>query len=39
MWNNQKHQRIVFPFVKLTNYYHFKLDFQEVDQQTGGQVD
>ena len=25
MWNNQKQQKIVFPFV----YYHFKLDFQK----------
>ena len=32
MWNNKKQQKIVFPHVKLTNYYHFKLDFLKVDQ-------
>ena len=35
MWNNQKQQQIVFPYVKLTNL-HFKLEFQKVDQHTGG---
>ena len=35
MWNNKKHN-IVFPFVKLQTYYHFKLDFQNVNQHTGG---
>ena len=29
MWNNKKQQKIVFPF---------KLDFQNVDQHTGGHV-
>ena len=32
MWNNKK---VVFPYVKLTNL-QFKLDFQKVDQHTGG---
>ena len=36
MWNNQKQQKIVFPYVKLTNLLLFKLDFQKVDQHTGG---
>ena len=35
MWNNQK-QKNVFPFVKFTNLLSFKLDFQKVDQHTGG---
>ena len=38
MWNNQKQQKIVFPYVKLTNLLSFKLDFQKVDQQYRGQV-
>ena len=29
MWNNQKQQKIVFPYVNLQTYYHFKLDFQK----------
>ena len=36
MWNNQKQQKIVFPYVKLTNLLSFKLDFQKVDQHTRG---
>ena len=28
MWNNKKQQK--------SYYYHFKLDFQKVDQHTGG---
>ena len=33
MWNNKK----LFSFVlNLQTYYHFKLDFQKVDQYTGG---
>ena len=36
MWNNQKQQKIAFPYVKLTNVLSFKLDFQKVDQHTGG---
>ena len=36
MWNNQN-QKKIFPYVKLTNLpFHFKLDFQKVDQHTGG---
>ena len=34
MCNKQKQQKIDFPYVKLTNYYHFQLDFQKVDQYT-----
>ena len=33
MWNNQKQQKIMS---NLQTYYHFKLDFQKVDQHTGG---
>ena len=36
MWNNQKQQKNCFPYVKLTNLLWFKLDFQKVDQHTGG---
>ena len=36
MCNKQKQQKIVLPNVKLTNYYHFQLDFQKVDQYTWG---
>ena len=36
MWNNQKQKKNVFPYVKLQTYYHFKLDFQKVNQHTGG---
>ena len=36
MWNNQKQQKFVFPYLKLSNLLSFKLDFQKVDQQTGG---
>ena len=36
MWNNQKPQK-VFSFISnLQTYYHFKLDFQNVDQRIGG---
>ena len=36
MWNNQQ-QKSCFPFMSnLQTYYHFKLDFQKVDQHTGG---
>ena len=36
MWNNKK--KIVFHYNKITKltYYHFQLDFQKVDQHTGG---
>ena len=36
MWNNQKQQKIVFPYVKLPNLLSFQIDFQKVDQHTGG---
>ena len=38
MWNNQKQQKIVFPYVKLTNLLSFQTRFpkQKVDQHTGG---
>ena len=37
MWNNQKQQKKLFSFVSnLQTYYDFKLDFQKVDQHTGG---
>ena len=31
--NNEK---VVLNYAKLPNHYHFKLDFQKVDQHTGG---
>ena len=36
MWNNQKQQKVVSLMPSLHKYYHFKLDFQQVDQHTGG---
>ena len=39
MWNNKKSKttkRVDFLYVKLTNLLSFKLDFQKVDQHTGG---
>ena len=37
MWNNQKQQKKLFSLMSnLQTYYHFKLDFQKVDQHTGG---
>ena len=36
MWNNQKQQNVIFSMSNLQTYYHFKLDFQKVDQHTGG---
>ena len=37
MWNNQKPQKKLFSFMSnLQTYYHFKLDFQIMDQHTGG---
>ena len=37
MSNNQKQQKKLFFFMSnLQTYYHFKLDFQKVDQHTGG---
>ena len=36
MWNNQNNKEL-FPLMwNLQTYYHFKLDFQKVDQHTGG---
>ena len=35
MLDSQK-QHFVLPYVKLTNLLSFKLDFQKVDQHTGG---
>ena len=32
MWNNQKQQKMFSLMSTLQNYYHFKLDFQIVDQ-------
>ena len=38
MWNNQKQQKKLFSFMSnLHTYCHLKLDFQKVDQHTGGQ--
>ena len=34
MWNNKKQQKIVSLMSNLQTYYHFKLDFQKVDQHT-----
>ena len=37
MWNNKKQQKKLFSFMSnLQTYYHSKLDFQKVDQHTGG---
>ena len=36
MWNNQKQQKLFSLVSNLQIYYHFKLDFQKVDQHTGG---
>ena len=37
MCNNQKQQKRLFSFMSnLETYYHFKLDFQKVDQHTVG---
>ena len=37
MWNEQKQQKNSFSFMSnWQTYYHFKLDFQTVDQHTGG---
>ena len=32
MWNNQKQQKLFSLVSNLQTYYHFKLDFQKVDQ-------
>ena len=37
MWKNQKQQKTLFSLMSnLKTYYHVKLDFQKVDQHTGG---
>ena len=36
MWNNKKNKKIFSLMSNLQIYYHFKLDFQKVDQHTGG---
>ena len=38
MWNSKKQQKMFSPMSNLQTYYHSKLDFQKVDQHTGGQV-
>ena len=36
MWNNKKKKQLFSLMSNLQPYYHFKLDFQTVDQHTGG---
>ena len=37
MWNKSKTTKKLFYLISnLQTYYHFKLDFQKVDQHTGG---
>ena len=36
MWNNQKQQKLFSLMPNLQTFYHFQLDFQKVDQHTGG---
>ena len=36
MWNNQKQQKSCFSFMWNLQTYYLKLDFQKVDQHTGG---
>ena len=38
MWNNQIQQNFFSRMLNLQTCYHFKLNFQEVDQQTGGKL-
>ena len=38
MWNNQKQQKMFSLMSNLQTYHHFKLDFQKVDQHSGGKV-
>ena len=35
MCNNQKNKKLLSCMSNLQTYYHFKLDFQKVDQHTG----
>ena len=36
MWNNKKQQKFFSLMSNLQTYYHFKLNFQKVDQHTEG---
>ena len=36
MCNNQNNKKLFSLMWNLQTYYHFKLDFQKVDQHTGG---
>ena len=36
MWNNKKQQKLFSRMSNVQTCYHFKLDFQKVDQHTGG---
>ena len=36
MWNNEKIKQLFSFRPNLQTYYHFKIDFQQVDQQTAG---
>ena len=36
MWNNKKQQKVLSLMSNLQTYYHFKLDFQKVDQHRRG---
>ena len=36
MWNNQKQKKMFSLMSNLQTYHHLKLDFQKVDQHTGG---
>ena len=36
MWNNKKQQKGCFPLCQTYKLLSFKLDFQKVDQHTGG---
>ena len=36
MWNNQKQKQKLFSLMSNLQTYYFKLDFQKLDQHTGG---
>ena len=36
MWSNQNNKKLFSLMSNLHTYYHLKLDFQNVDQHTGG---
>ena len=36
MWNNQNNKNLFSLMSNLQTYYHFKLEFQKLDQYTGG---